>query len=294
MIAPVIRPLYSYAEFLQAVKLQADYWGDDLEAVVPAHMMDSLVAYGGHVLAAFVEDRMVGVLIGFLGTNTEESHRPAMANLLIASKRMVVLPEYRAHGIGAKLKWAQRDLAIRQGIRLVTWTFDPILSLNAYLNLRKLGVIGSKFIEDRYGTEGFYSMLGSSDRLVADWWVTSRRVEERANGSRADLTLQQYLDANIAIVNPTTVDANGNPLPQVAAGALTTSLALLEIPAAFNKLASTDVDLARRWRRHVREMFRWLYPIGYLATDFVYQEFEGRKRAFYVLSRDPGSDFSLN
>ncbi len=69
---------------------------------------------------------MVGVLIGFLGTNAEETERPAMANLQMVSKRMVVLPEYRGQGIGYNLKVVQRDLSIRQGIRLVTWTFDPL------------------------------------------------------------------------------------------------------------------------------------------------------------------------
>lgn len=289
-----IRPLSSMAEFLQAVRLQADYWGDDLEAVVPAHMLDSLVAYGGHVLAAFDGTRMVGVLIGFLGTNTEDSHRPAMANLLIASKRMVVLPEYRSHGIGAMLKWAQRDMAMKQGVRLITWTFDPVLSLNAYLNVHKLGVVCAKFIEDRYGTDGYYATLGSSDRLVADWWVTSRRVVERAKGTRGDLALQQYLDANTAIVNPTVLNAQGNPVPQIGNTSLTTSLALFEIPGDFNRLVTEDVELARHWRMHVREIFRWLLTTGYIVTDVLYETYEGRKRAFYVLSRDPGSDFSLN
>lgn len=115
-----IKALRHLDEMYAAVELQQGYWGSDVESIVPAHMLYSLAENGGHVLAAFDNTRLIGVLIGFLGTNIEESHRPAMANLHIASKRMVVLPEYRNQGVGYRLKLAQRDLAIQQKIQLIT------------------------------------------------------------------------------------------------------------------------------------------------------------------------------
>jgi predicted GNAT superfamily acetyltransferase len=75
-----------------------------------------------------------------------------MAILQLFSKRMVVLPEYRGQGIGYRLKLAQRDFAIEQGIRLVVWTFDPMLAPNAHLNIRKLGVVCHTYYENYYGT----------------------------------------------------------------------------------------------------------------------------------------------
>src|SRR5664279_5331815 len=199
-----IRPLRAFDDMRSVVEMQSNYWGDDLESVIPAHMLFSLANHGGHVLAAFDGSRPVGVLVGFLSTNMEEPMRPAMANLQIFSKRMVVLPEYRGQGIGYRLKLAQRAIAITQGIRLVVWTFDPMLALNAHLNIRKLGAICHTYNEDYYGTssEGGLARLGSSDRLMVEWWVTNRRVEERIHGSRTDLTLSHYLDANTPILNP--------------------------------------------------------------------------------------------
>ena len=186
-----IRTLYKLEDMHEAVELQKTYWGTDLESVVPAHMLFSLATSGGHVIAAFDGDKMVAVLIGFLGTDIQEPTRPAMANLRIVSKRMIVLPEYRGQGVGYKLKKRQREFAMRQGIRLVTWTFDPMLMANAHLNIRKLGAISTSYLENYYGTvnEGGLSRTGTSDRLLVEWWVTNRRVEERLNGSRGLINL---------------------------------------------------------------------------------------------------------
>lgn len=289
-----IRPLQTLPDLRLAVDLQKSFWGNDLESIVPAHMLYSMVNYGGHVLAAFDGQRMVGVLMGFLGTNIEESHRPAMANLLIASKRMVVLPEYRSHGIGYRLKLAQRDLAIKQGVRLVTWTFDPLIALNAYLNIRKLGVVCQKYRRDYYGADTLYATLGSSDRLVVDWWVTHRRVEERIKGKRGDLTLNQYLEANTPIVNPTISQAGGFPMPTEDINPPEGSFALLEIPLDYPAMVASNEPLAREWRAHTRALFENLMREGYIVTDFLRETYDGRDRAYYLFSFNIGFDFSLN
>jgi predicted GNAT superfamily acetyltransferase len=280
-----IKPLRALDDMRAAVELQRTYWGDDLESVVPAHMLFTIANAGGHVLAAFDGDRMVGVLIGLLGTSTEDTERPAMANLQIVSKRMVVLDQYRSSGIGYRLKLAQRQAAIKQGVRLVTWTFDPLLASNAHLNFRKLGGICHTYLENYYGTsnDGGLSTLGYSDRLLVEWWVTNRRVEERIHGKRGDLTLRQYLDADTPIVNPTTADEHlAQPAETYAMP--TSSMVLIEIPINFPLMAREEPALAQDWRLHTRELFQWLLGRGYLVTDFLHELHEGRDRAFYLLS----------
>jgi predicted GNAT superfamily acetyltransferase len=295
-----IRLLTTLDEMRAAVDLQKSYWGDDLESVVPAHMLFSLAKAGGHVLAAFDGDRMVGVLIGFLGTNIEEPDRPAMANLQIMSKRMVVLPEYRGHGVGYKLKKRQRELAIRQGVRLVTWTFDPLLATNAHLNVRKLGVICTHYARDYYGTNdtGGLSKMGTSDRLIVEWWVTNRRVEERLSRSRKDITLQQYLDAATPLLNPTKLNADGLPVPKDVNAISDGSLILVEIPVDYEVLARQDIGLAKLWRGHIRDIMERLFALGYTVTDFVREQHENRDRAFYLFSLGDKAfervDFSRN
>ncbi len=281
-----IRPLTTLDEMRAAVDLQRVYWGDDLESVIPAHMLFSLAAHGGHVLAAFDGDRVVGILVGFLSTNVEETNRPAMANLQIFSKRMVVLPEYRGHGIGYRLKLAQRDLAVKQGIRLIVWTFDPMLAPNAHLNIRKLGVICSSYHEDYYGTstEGGLAKLGSSDRLMAEWWVTNRRVEERLHGSRGGLKLSHYLEAETPIVNPSSLTDDGMLVPAETVISAAGALALVEIPTQYTALETNNPKLARAWRLHVRHVFGQTFARGFIVTDFLTETYEGRERSFYLLS----------
>jgi predicted GNAT superfamily acetyltransferase len=295
-----MRTLQKLEDMHEAVELQKTYWGTDLESVVPAHMLFSLATSGGHVIAAFDGDKMVAVVIGFLGTDIQEPNRPAMANLRIVSKRMIVLPEYRGQGVGYKLKKRQREFAMRQGIRLVTWTFDPMLTANAHLNIRKLGAISTSYLEDYYGTsnEGGLSRTGSSDRLIVEWWVTNRRVEERLNGSRGLINLNQYLEADTPIVNASSMNGTGLIVPSDNFDVPTGSLGLVEIPVTYEGLIRDNMPLAVRWQGHIREVMQSLLANGYIITDFVRSSFENRDRAFYLFSQADKAfervDFSNN
>jgi len=281
-----IRPVRTMDEMRPVVELQKTYWGATAEAIIPAHMLFSLANFGGHVLVAYDDEKAIGVLVGFLGTTMEDSRRPAMANLQILSKRMVVLPEYRGSGIAYRLKLAQREISITQGIRLIVWTFDPLLSQNAHLNLRKLGAIGASFRADYYGTRGDTGLArsGSSDRLLVEWWVTNRRVEERLFGTRAALTLENYLAADTVIINPAMVNEAGLLLPNDNGAMPATSLGLLEIPMNHPALERDHADLAQAWRMHIRTWFERLYARGYMVTDFLRAHHDGRDRAFYLLT----------
>lgn len=280
-----IRPLVTLDDMRPAVELQRVYWGSDLESVVPAHMLFSLAQHGGHVLAAFAADQLVGILIGFLGTDGDPD-RPALANLQMISKRMVVLPAFRGGGVGYRLKLAQRQLAIRAGVRLVTWTFDPLLALNAHLNLHKLAAVCPAYLVNYYGTSeaGGLAALGSSDRLAVEWWVTHRRVDVRLSGARGDLRLPQYLEAETPILNATALTADGFPVPPDSALPAGGTLALLEIPTDYPALKAADPALAIHWRETTRAVFQTMLGRGYVVTDFLRAHHEGRDRAFYVLS----------
>ncbi|MEP7292421.1 MAG: GNAT family N-acetyltransferase [Chloroflexota bacterium] len=291
-----IRPLKALDEMRPVVDLQKVYWGDDLESVIPAHMLFSLANHGGHVLGAFDGDTPVGMLVGFLSTNMKDPNRPAMANLQIFSKRMVVLPDYRGQGIGYRLKLAQREIAKTQGVRLVVWTFDPMLALNAHLNIRKLGAVCNAYYENYYGTssEGGLTSFGMSDRLMAEWWVTNRRVEERISGTRKDLTLAHYLDANTPIINPSSLSDDGILLTADSIGNPEGSLGLLEIPTRYTALEASNPRLAQSWRLHVRQAFKQIISRGFIVTDFITEAYEKRERSFYLLTYNGAQYESFN
>lgn len=278
----------------QAVELQKVYWGEDAGNLVPRHMLHSISHYGGHILGAYADDRLVGFVLGFIGTDIDfddQDSRPAMANLLIMSKRMLVLPDYRGRNIAYRLKMAQRDIAMKQAIRLVTWTVDPLLAANAHLNIRKLGAVIQRFNADHFALGGAESLR--SDRLIVDWWVTHRRVKERARGAGSKLRLRQYFDVNAPIVNR--ADGGSRWLrPRDMTGVPDSTFALIEIPGDFLELEAADRSLADKWRYHIRAVFQQMLAAGYVVTDFVSDDFEGRRRAFYLLSHHFDDEYRKN
>lgn len=276
----IIRPMQTIAEMDAAVTMQKLYWGEDAGALVPAHMLFSMANYGGHVLAAFDEDRLIGVVIGFLGTNP--GSYPAAEHLLVMSKRLVVLPEYRSQNIGYRLKLAQRDFALTQGIDLVTWTFDPVLAPNANLNIHKLGGIVKRYIPDYFGADSTFETL-SADRLVVDWWVNSAHVAEHAAGGAKSSKLETLLSQGAVIANLAGLTDSGFSAPGKVIPSFEAETLLIEIPRDFTAIKDRDPALAKSWRDHLRELFLAVLDADYTVTDFARAEVAGAQRNFYIL-----------
>jgi predicted GNAT superfamily acetyltransferase len=88
-----------------------------------------------------------------------------------------VAADYRNTGVGANLKWFQRDIALAQGFDLIEWTFDPLEIKNSFLNIEKLGAVTRRYNINQYGITSSPLQGGlPSDRLVAEWWLKSKRV----------------------------------------------------------------------------------------------------------------------
>lgn len=269
-----IHTLHSADEMSAAVELQQVYWGENMSDLVPEHMLLSLSRYGGHIHAAYDGDKMVGLLMGFLGAGIQPNDTvDAPSQLYVMSKRMVVLPEYRGQKIGEYLKQAQRQFAQQHNIQLVLWTFDPLLSQNAYLNLHKLGAIGQKYEKDYFGTSGSNPVL-SADRLQVNWWVNHPSLD---NETTPDFS-------SVPIVNEVSLSADGLLIPNEFCLSANEVLRL-EIPMEFVPLERIDPDLGKQWRDFIRHAFTTLFEAGYLATDFIRIE----NRVFYIFTQDDGT-----
>ncbi len=284
----VVRTVTDIEEMHQLEAVQREIWANDEHMIIHTHWMVALAHNGGLVLGAFDGERVVGFLVGFLGTDQPPGEGPALAGLKHVSKRMGVLPEYQDAGVGFKLKLAQRDLVRQQGLPLITWTFDPLRSRNAYFNLRKLGAVTHQYIRDYYGELHDLQNSGApTDRLVAEWWIKSRRVEQRLSGRRGGLALSDYIAAGAPLLNPTALGRDGFPHPSenmTSAGGLDRLIVLAEIPSDFGAILTHDAGLAQAWRAHARAVFERVFAAGYIATDFVHEEVDGRPRSFYALS----------
>jgi predicted GNAT superfamily acetyltransferase len=188
------------------------------------------------------------------------------------------------------LKRAQREVLMKQGIRLATWTFDPMMSLNAYLNIRRLGAVCDTYLRDLYGSlEDKLNAGLPSDRFQVDWWITTARVKVRLEESRAQLDLAHYLSVGAQKVNPASLLDDDLPRPSNSIETPQETFLLAEIPPSFQDLKRADPGLALAWRQHGRELFERLFKAGYLVTDFIYLKGERLPRSYYVLTHGEGT-----
>jgi len=292
-----IRLLETPEEMTAVEALQRLVWPGSETDVIPAHMLLAAVHHGGLVLGAFVEDDLVGVSFGFPGIYTT----PDGPRLKHHSHILGVHPDWNGKGIGFALKRAQWQMVRKQGLDRITWTYDPLLSRNAHLNISRLGAVCNTYLRSEYGEmrDGLNAGL-PSDRFTVDWWLNTKRVERRlSRRSRPALTLDHYRTAEATLFEahsdrgPALCPPEETSSPRAPCGnrdypagtgttTLTGTLLLIEIPSDFLALKAADLPLARDWRFYTREVFENAFATDYLVTDFVHDN----ERSFYVLTHE--------
>ena len=283
-----IRPLTTYDEFLICESIQRQAWKmTDERDVVPAHMLKPIADHGGIVLGAFDEQAtLIGFVFGFVGRTDDERAEWIGTPYILCSEMMGVLPEYRSRSVGYRLKLAQREFALRQGYRLMTWTYDPLLSLNANLNICKLGCIVRHYVEDAYGALGGIYAGMSTDRFAIEWWLGSRHVEEIAARPGAPADVNAWLARNVRVVNPSTGGDDGLPRPgnfDLDAGA---TEFIVEFPSDIQAVKDADMGLAIAWRNRTRELFEAAFKAGYAVMAYGRSGQQRGPCSYYLLSQE--------
>jgi predicted GNAT superfamily acetyltransferase len=235
-----IRQIESFAELRAVEELQKEVWGIPDIDVVPLTQLVAAKAAGGVLLGAFDGHTLVGFVYGFVA---EEDGEMAHHSHMLAVKNA-----YRNFNLGYKLKLAQREEVLAQGINLITWTFDPLQSLNAYFNFVKLGVVCDRYMINFYGEEAssFLHQSGT-DRFWVKWLLTSDRVVKRLGAAKAELE---------------------NPSDKL----------VIEIPADVNALS---LENAIEWRQRTRRAFTEALEAGYVVRDF----YRDGENGIYILGR---------
>ena len=164
-----IRKCVSMDELNACVALQKEVWNFSDVDLVPLRMFVVSQKIGGQTIGAFQGSDLVGFAFSIPGSRAGHAY--------LHSHMLAVRDSFRNHGLGRKLKLAQRDDAIQQGFELLEWTFDPLEIKNAHLNLSRLGAIARRYSVNHYGHSSSPLQGGlPTDRLVAEWWLTSKRV----------------------------------------------------------------------------------------------------------------------
>jgi predicted GNAT superfamily acetyltransferase len=277
-----IRLLETIEEMSAVEALQREVWPGSETDVVPAHLLITVVHNGGVVLGAFVEEKIIGFVFGFPGLeSTPDGPRPKHCSHMAG-----VYPEYRDSGIGFALKRAQWQVVRHQGLDHVTWTYDPLLSRNANLNIARLGAVCSTYRRSEYGEmrDGLNAGL-PSDRFQVDWWINTKRVERRlSKRARPKLSLSHLAHVGVHPLYSLLFGPDNLPRPPEHIPTLEAQLIAAEIPSDFMVLKSADFAMARDWRFFTREFFEIAFAKGYIVTDFVFDHSEDVPRSFYILT----------
>jgi predicted GNAT superfamily acetyltransferase len=270
-----IRPARDRADFDACCLLQRAVWGlADLDITSPIQLIASQHAGGSVLLAETGDGGGVGFAYAFPALRGGVPH--------LHSDMLAVLPEYRRRGLGARLKWAQREDALARSLALITWTFDPLQARNAHLNLRRLGARATEFLEDFYGITSSSLHHGlPTDRLLVRWELQAPHVLELAAAAAPPGTVaapslprinEVKWQAGWAVSSEPRLDLDEPGL-------------LLEIPPEFDVIHQSAPRVAADWHGKVRRALRAYFGRGYVASDFAPTEEGGRRRPFYVLTK---------
>ena len=269
-----IRLLKSHQDFLACERVQEIVWG---RSGVSGEVLSVTQKYGGAILGAIVNGRVVGFIYAFLARRH--------GKLIHWSHLMAVEPKFRDLGLGFRMKLAHRKIALAAGISSICWTYDPLQSRNAALNIGRLGARAEDYLPNCYGR--FQSVIEKgleSDRFVVNWRIRSVTIERRLQDGRpSEMQLAPILKAER--INETRLNAQGFPENHRIWLNLRQPTLLVEIPAETDRMRIQNLKLARRWRLQTRKIFTGYFGQGYRAEDFIPPCPASDGLCFYVLRR---------
>jgi predicted GNAT superfamily acetyltransferase len=190
--AVTIRKCEALKEMQACFALQKEVWKFSDAELIPVRIFVVAAKIGGQVIGAFAgtddKKELIGFALALPGMRNGHSY--------LHSQMLAVRQQYRNGGLGRRMKLYQREDALARGIELMEWTFDPLEIKNAYLNIEKLGAIARRYSVNQYGLTSSPLQGGlPSDRLVAEWWMKSKRVEAvLAEAPRAKFECRARID----------------------------------------------------------------------------------------------------
>ncbi|MDK2384259.1 MAG: hypothetical protein QI199_05565, partial [Candidatus Korarchaeota archaeon] len=249
--------------------------GRDRTDASPSHVLEAAAENSGIVVAAFdlETDRAVGFAWGFLARDEK--------GLYHYSHQSAVVEELKYSGLGFRIKQAQRELALEQGLTRARWTFDPLQGLNTRFNLGKLGVVSWEYVVNYYGEINDEINRGlRTDRLKVWWFLDSERVRRKAEGELGSPSLKEALEAGAEEVM---VLDSGVPK---GFKRVESELVLIEVPYSVSE--ARERGTVGKWREHTAEAMLYYMNKGYVDFEAVYDRKE--RRVFHLLWKRPLKD----
>lgn len=270
MASSEVRVVETQEEFLGCENLQQLVWG---KLSIASEALIAVQKSGGLVIGYFLARKVVGCLVALLGQRNR--------HVIHWSHMMAVAPDYRDRGFGFQMKLAHRKLALERGIRSICWTYDPLQTRNATLNISRLGAKPEEYCIDCYGNFATIIEKGlPSDRFVVNWKIASYPVRRRLRGGRPPFRPQE-----LPLINLTKVNRGGFLENNKILLALREKVLAFEVPANTDGMRRMNFQLARQWRLDTRKILTSYLAVGYCVEDFVPPSGATGMRTFYILKK---------
>lgn len=239
-----IRDFRTLEEYRECVALQEAVWGEGFSERVPVAILRVAQRLGGVAAGAYdSQGRLVGFVFGLTGLQGEEP--------VHWSDMLAVRPGLRNSGLGRRLKLYQREVLLAAGVRRMLWSFDPLESRNAHLNLERLGVVAREYVCDMYGESDSPLHRGiGTDRLIALWELDAPRVSRRIEGR--DPPGPGADDEGVVVVLDGETRSGSDPAPGEPRLEQEAGRIAVAIPADIHGICERDLELAREWREATR------------------------------------------
>ncbi|MBO1002534.1 GNAT family N-acetyltransferase [Pseudogracilibacillus auburnensis] len=253
-----IKQLTSIEQLNELVKIEKAVWQ---MPTIPVHQTFTAMNNGGVILGSYTSGKMVGFLYSFAGFNKEKPY--------LCSHMLGILPPYRKSGLGIEMKKKQAKIAKKMGYEMITWTFDPLESKNAYINLHKLGACGAHYKENHYGDLNDQLNQGlPTDRIQIEWDLitTTRKRTHVLDPEKLLLVMEEE--------SPVYRTHCTDDLQK-------SDVWFVEIPNDFQSLKREQIELAKKWRFESRNVFQALFAAGFIAIDFISEQ---SNKSYYVFS----------
>lgn len=260
-----VRELSDLADLAAVVELYATIWGRGANPPMTLELLRAFGKAGNYVGGAFEGRRLVGACVGFFHAPAEDALHSHIAG---------VAGGLAGRHVGFALKLHQRAWAMLRGVAEIAWTFDPLVSRNAYFNLVKLAALPDEYLPNFYGAMvDTINGDDDSDRLLVRWRLRDPAVVAACEGVVAPAVLADELAGGAVVALGHGPD--GGPEP----GRLDGETSLVAVPLDIGALRATDPALAQRWRLAVREVLAALVADGARVSGF-------DRAGWYVVRRE--------
>ena len=230
------REVETIEEMNECIRLQREVFAmPDMEISPVRHLIVARYA-GGFTMGAYLQEKLVGFVLSLPMFRKNSSERAFYSHMTAVDTSL------QSIGIGAKLKWAQRERALAEGANYIKWTYQPVLARNAFFNIERLGVTISIYKPNFYGTDAESSAEQretegvDSDRLFADWYLDSPKTVALSRGEKYEETGEV--------------------------------IKTIEIPPDWNGLVVRDTKKAIKEQERIKHEFQTAFAEGLIVRGF--------------------------